>query len=253
MRSLCLVLLLLLGACDGGAAGTNQKGIAPLRIAVASNFTPTLERIAVGFEQQTGFPVSLSSGSSGKHYAQIHNGAPFDLYFAADADLPLRLEHEGAILAGTRTTYAIGSLALWSQDPDLVDDTGAIPPSDTFRHLAIANPDLAPYGKAAYQTLESLGMWEALQSKLVLGENIGQAFQFTHSGNAQLGFVAWAQLAGQDFPIEGSWWRVPEELHEPLIQQVVQLRDHVQAEAFLDYLESAEARTIIQDSGYRLP
>ncbi|MHC4380803.1 MAG: molybdate ABC transporter substrate-binding protein, partial [Planctomycetota bacterium] len=157
MRFLCLILLLL-GACDGGAAGTSQEDPAPLRIAVASNFAPALNRIAVAFEQQTGYSVSLSSGSSGKHYAQIHNGAPFDLFFAADAELPRRLEHEGAIIAGTRATYAIGSLALWSRDPGMVDDAGEILRSDSFRHLAIANPDLAPYGKAAYQTLRALGL-----------------------------------------------------------------------------------------------
>lgn len=254
-RSLVFATLLLLptGACSGRSKIPAEDRPATLRIAVASNFAPTLARIATGFEKQTGSSVLLSSGSSGKHYAQIHNGAPFAIFFAADADLPLRLEQEGAIVRDSRATYAIGSLVLWSPDPGLVDAAGEVLGSDGFRYLAVANPDLAPYGKASRQTLESLGLQEQLEGKLVRGENIGQAYQFVHSGNAELGFAAWSQLARQADAHEFSYWRVPETLHDPLIQQVVLLKESSQARAFLTYLQGEEARTIIQDSGYRLP
>lgn len=251
--TLLLPILLLAGSCSGRSEDDGGEGSSILRIAVASNFASTLTVIAAGFEEQTGSSVSLSAGSSGKHYAQIHNGAPFGLFFAADADLPRRLEQEGLIVEGTRATYAIGSLVLWSRDPALVDAAGKVLESNRFRHLAIANPALAPYGKAAQETLQALGLLQELDSNLVRGENIGQAYQFVHSGNAELGFVAWSQLARHAHTDEISWWRVPEALHAPVIQQVVLLEDSAVGRAFLTYLQSDEARNIIQDSGYRLP
>ena len=248
-----LLPLLLFGSCSRGPEEAGAKPRPTLRIAVASNFAATLSEIAEGFEEQTGASVVLSSGSSGKHYAQIRNGAPFTLFFAADTALPQQLDSEGAIIQGSRATYAIGSLALWSRDPSTVDAGGKILGEGGFRHLSIANPALAPYGKAAQETLQSLGLWDQLKSRLVHGENIGQAYQFVHSGNAELGFAAWSQLVQHDNLAEISWWRVPESLHAPVVQQLVLLEEHPLALAFLTYLQGEEARTIIQDSGYRLP
>jgi molybdate transport system substrate-binding protein len=224
-----------------------------IHIAVASNFTATMRVLAERFEEQTGHAVVLLPGSTGKHFAQIMNGAPFDAFFAADTQRPERLEAEGRIIPGSRFTYAVGKLVLWSPDPGLVDAEGAVLHSNSFRRLAIANPRLAPYGRAAQQVLESRRLWESLQPKLVRGENIGQAFQFVASGNAELGFVALSQLMQAGRHREGSRWQVPERLHMPIEQQAVLLSDSTAAMELISFMKSEPAQTIIRDFGYRIP
>ena len=224
-----------------------------LRVAVAANFRQALETIAAAFEQQSPHEVVLISGSTGKHYAQIVNGAPFDLFLAADAERPERLEDEGMCVPGSRFTYARGRLVLWSPADDRIDPGGDVLRGNDFRHLAIANPKLAPYGRAARETLESLGLWEALAASLVRGENVGQAFQFVKSGNAELGLVAWSQLQQDGEETEGSWWLVPDTLHQPIEQQAVLLRPGAAAESFMAFLGSEKAVEIIRAHGYGVP
>lgn len=229
---------------------------APLRaddvkVAVASNFTPVLESLAPLFEAQTGHTLGIISGATGNHYAQIRNGAPFDVFLAADDERPRMLEDEGRAVAGTVFTYALGVLVLWSGDAALVDPEGAVLGSDRFKRLAIANPGLAPYGEAARDTLQTLGLWEAVQDRIVQGDNVAQALQFVQTGNAQLGFIALAQL--HDIGATGSYWRVPAELHGPVVQQGVLLKDTAAARAFVDFLASEGTRELIRAAGYGLP
>ena len=224
-----------------------------IRVAVASNFRQAMAAAAERFEHSSGHEVVLIPGSTGKHYAQIRNGAPYDAFFAADVDKPLRLEEERRIVPGSRFTYAIGQLVLWSADPDLVDPAGEVLKSDRFRHLAIANPDLAPYGAAARSVLQALGRWGALAPKLVRGENIEQTFQFIISGNAELGFAARSQLAvpGRDFA--GSSWQPSNALYPPIEQQAVLLQDSPAGRALLAFMQGEEARAIIRAYGYDSP
>lgn len=239
---LTVILLLLspaLSRCD------------QVRVAAASNFRVTLEEIGAEFEKQFAHDVVLIFGATGKHYAQIVHGAPFDLFFAADAERPERLDAEGLAVPGSRFTYAIGRLALWSTDEQRVDKDGRVISQGHYRHLAIANPELAPYGRAARETLQSLGLWETVSGRLVTGENIGQTFQFVASGNAELGLVAWSQLQGAG--MGGSWWLVPETLHQPIEQQAVQLRPGAAAESFMAFVRSAKAVEIIRAHGYGVP
>ncbi len=223
-----------------------------IRVAVATNFRDTLEAAAARFEQQSGHRVTLIPGSTGKHYAQIVNGAPFDAYFAADETRPRRLEAENRIIPGSRFTYAVGRLVLWSAQPDRVDAEGAILRSGRFTHLALANPRLAPYGEAAQQVLRSLGLWELLVDKLVRGENIGQTYQFVVSGNAELGFVAQSQLVLNQEPV-GSRWEPPQSLYDPIQQQAVLLRGSAAGSEFLHFMRGPEARALIRASGYDVP
>ncbi len=228
---------------------------AEIRVGVASNFASTLAVLAERFEQQSGHRILLSSGSTGKLYAQIKHGAPFDLFFAADLERPQRLEKEGDGVPGTRFTYAIGRIALWSRDPDLVDETGSALNTGSFRKLAIANPATAPYGLAAKQTLERLGVWQALQPKLVSGENIAQTYQFVASGNADLGFVALPQLLSKK-SANGSMWEVPTTYYRPIEQQALLLRKSRQpaaAKAFLAYIRGEGTREILSRFGYAVP
>lgn len=224
-----------------------------LRVATASNFREAMEALADRYEQLHGSRPTPIYGSTGKHYAQIVNGAPFDAYFAADVERPQRLEAEGRIVPGTRFTYALGRLLLWSPRPDRVDPQGLVLQRDDFRHLAIANPDLAPYGAAARSVLQRLGRWEALQPKLVRGENIAQTFQFVMSGNAELGFVAGSQLAAPGRSFGGSSWTPPADFHPPIEQQAVLLSDTPAGRAFLDWVRGEEALTLIRAHGYDSP
>ena len=248
LRITSTLLLFLAGLVFSGKALTGE-----IHIAVASNFTATMRLLAARFEAQSDHVVVLLPGSTGKHFAQIMNGAPFDVFFAADVKRPKRLEAEGRIIPGSRFSYAIGKLVLWSPDPELVDRDGAVLESGTFRRLAIANPRLAPYGRAAQQFLESRGILESLQPKLVRGENISQAFQFVVSGNAELGFVALSQLMQTDRQGKGSSWQVPDKLHAPIEQQAVLLSDSAAAVDFMRFAKSGSARAIIRDSGYGIP
>jgi len=247
MRALVL-LAALLSLVTGASAVADE-----IRVAVASNFTTAIRDLAGRFEQHSGHKVTLVFSSTGKHYAQIIHGAPFDAFFAADARRPELLDTEGVALAGSRFTYAVGKLVLWSPDEDRVDSTGKVLEQGDFRHLALANPRLAPYGRAAREVLEKRGLWEALQDRMVRGENIGQAFQFVGSGNAELGFVAWSQVKRPGQVASGSWWDIPQVLYSPIEQQAVLLKDNPVARNFIAYVRSEEALEIIRTYGYGTP
>ncbi len=224
-----------------------------VRVAVASNFSVVIKKLKQSFEQNSEHAIVLVIGSTGKHYAQIRNGAPFDIFFAADRLRPEKLENEGLIIPGSRKTYAIGKIILWSPDPDLIDSGGQVIAGKQFHYLSIANPKLAPYGKAAQEVLQGFGLWDKLRSRLVRGENITQTFQYVKSGNAELGFVALSQIVTAGDVIEGSFWEVPQKLYSSVEQQLVLLRDSVAARDFLAFIRSEPARSIIQDFGYSLP
>jgi molybdate transport system substrate-binding protein len=226
-----------------------------VRVAVAANFSAPAQKIAAAFEHDTGHTVKLSFGATGQFYAQIEAGAPFDVLLAADQATPGKLVAEGKGLAGTRQTYAVGKLVLWSADPALVDADGAVLKSGTWKHLAVADAKLAPYGAAARQTLAALQLADALQPRVVTAENIGQAYQFVATGNAELGFVALGQVQPPDgAKVPGSMWIVPQSLYTPLKQDVVVLAatpSRAAATAFAAYLASDKAHEISQAYGYR--
>jgi len=235
------------------AAFFSTASAAEVKVAVAANFIEPMQVIAVDFEKDTGHKAVLSSGSTGKFYAQIKNGAPFDVLLAADSATPERLEKEKAAVSGSRFTYAIGKLALWSAKPGLVDSKGNVLRKQPFQHLAIANPKLAPYGAAAVETLTQLKLLEKLTPKFVQGENIGQTFQFIASGNAELGFVALSQIYKDGKVKNGSAWIVPSKLYNPIRQDAVILeagKGNLAATALMDYLKSDKARAIIKSYGY---
>ncbi len=224
-----------------------------IRVSAASNFTNAIKSIAQRFERNTGHKVILSFGSTGKHYAQIKNGAPFDIFFAADKRRPQLLEKEGLVVPGSRSTYAVGKIVLWSPKPGYVDGGGKVLQQRKFSHLAIANPKFAPYGRAAQEVLNKLEIWDKIKDRLVRGENISQTFHFVTSGNAELGFVAYSQLKHPGLSIEGSFWEVPQVLYTPVEQQVVLLRDTEAARSFLSFVRSEEIREIIRRYGYGIP
>jgi molybdate transport system substrate-binding protein len=226
---------------------------AEVQVAVAANFTAPMQKIAQAFEQDTGHRATLAFGSTGKFYAQIRNGAPFQLLLAADDSTPARLMAEGLGLADSRFTYATGKLVLWSRQPGLVDAQGAVLKAGRFERLALADPKLAPYGVAAMQVLSGLGLLPALAPKLVQGESIAQAYQFVATGNAALGFVALSQVYADGRIGEGSAWIVPAALHEPIRQDALLLnsgKDNAAAVALLRYLRGDKARAIIRAYGY---
>lgn len=239
------------------ALGALVPGVSPaaeVSVAVAANFTVPMQKIAAAFENETGHKAVLSFGSTGKFYAQIRNGAPFQVLLAADNETPARLEKEGLAVAGTRFTYAIGKLALWSKQPGFVDNKGEVLRSGTFRHIAMADPKLAPYGAAAMETLGKLGLLQSLQSRIVQGESIAQAYQFVATGNAALGFVALSQIMSDGRVADGSAWVVPESLHAPIRQDAIVLaagKDNPAAAALAAYLKSDGVRVIIRSFGYR--
>lgn len=221
-----------------------------IRVAVASNFLETAKALKENFEEESEHELIFSAGSSGKHFAQIVNGAPFDVFLAADVERPKQLEASGRGVEGSRFTYAVGEIVLWSPDEDLVDPEGAILRGDDFQYLALANPRLAPYGKAAQQILENKKLWEPLSSKIVQGENISQTFQFISSRNAQLGFVSLSQILQPGQSIQGSYASFDPKSYDPIEQQAVQLTDKTGAREFLEFLQSKEAQAVIQSYGY---
>lgn len=233
--------------------GFGQASADEIHVAVASNFTDAIKDIARVFEEKTGHKVILVFGSTGKHYAQIKNGAPFEAFFAADVKRPALLEEEGVAQPGSRFTYAIGKVVLWSPDPTLIDADASVLGTGGFRHLALANPKLAPYGKAAEQVMKEKGVWSVLQGRMVRGENIGQTFQFVKSGNAELGFVALSQIRKPGAAIQGSFWQPPQSLYDPIEQQAVLLKDHAAAREFMDFVKGGAAREIIESYGYGAP
>lgn len=224
-----------------------------VRVAVASNFFTTAQALALAFERRGVHQVILSPGATGRHYAQIVHGAPFDVFLAADAERPRKLEKAGLAIKGSRFTYAVGRLVLWSLRPGFVDGKGKILATERFAHLALANPRLAPYGRAAKETLQCLGLWKRLQPRLVQGENAAQAFHFVTSGAAQLGFAAASQIVSLKAGEKGSFWRVPRHCHGPILQQAVVLHDTAAAQAFAAFLRNPAARAIIKARGYDLP
>ena len=226
---------------------------ADVHVAVAANFTAPMKRIAAQFEKDTGHKAILSFGSTGKFYAQIVNGAPFDVFLSADIDTPTQLEKTGFALTGSRFTYAVGRLVLWSAKPGLVDAKGAVLLRGDITNLAIAAPKLAPYGAAAVQVLTNMGLLAALQPKLVTGESIGQVFGMVASGNAELGFVAMSQVFEDGLLKSGSAWVVPINIHSPLKQDAVLLvqgKANPAARQLLAFLKSQQARAIMTSFGY---
>jgi len=245
-------LLRALPLCAAGASFT--AGAGEVSVAVASNFTAPMKAIAADFEQQSGHKVLASYGATGQFYAQIRNGAPFDVFLAADDSTPAKLEQEKRAVPGSGFTYALGTLVLWSAKPGYVDDRGEVLRENTYAHLAIANPKTAPYGAAAMQTLTTLGLADAVRPKLVEGQNIGQAQQFVASGNAPLGFVALSQVYKDGRISSGSAWVVPASMHAPIRQGAVLLprgQGNPAALAFMDYLKGPHAARIIASYGYQ--
>lgn len=236
-------------------AFASQAQAGEVAVAVAANFTAPMQKIAAAFEADTGHKALLSFGSTGKLYAQISNGGPFDLFLAADTARPEKLEHEGGGVAGTRFTYAVGKLVLWSPKDGYVDAQGQVLTQGSFDHLAIANPKTAPYGAAAMEVLGKMGLADTLSARLVRGENIGQTWQFVATGNAELGFVAASQLFKDGEPLGGSRWDVPADMYTPIYQDAILLNrgaDNDAARALVDYLKGDAATQIIRDFGYGL-
>ena len=224
-----------------------------LRVAVASNFALTMAKLADNFESKSNHQLLISSQSTGKHYAQIQQGAPFDLFFAADSQHPLLLEQQGIAKTDSRFTYAVGKLVLWGPTAATEAELRKTLQQGEFNYLAIANPKLAPYGLAAQQALQQLNLWDNLRTRMVQGENIGQTMQFIHSGNAQLGFIAQAQLLQLDHYQRGANWQIPQSLYRPIEQQAVLLTDSDASRAFVDYIKTPSALNIIRNSGYGTP
>lgn len=228
-----------------------------LTVAVASNFQTTAKDIATEFTAQTGIPVRISTGSSGKLYAQIVNGAPYDVFLSADAARPQQLEASRHAKPGSRATYAIGSLVLWSADPALQGRgcRDALQQRE-YTHLAIANPKTAPYGAAAEEFLQGAGLMQAAAGRLVFGENISQVLNFVVTGNATLGLVAASQVASE-LPVSASCsWRVPSDRHSAILQQAVTIAGSSNIESanlFMSFLQSDEARALLERHGYGVP
>jgi molybdate transport system substrate-binding protein len=224
-----------------------------VQVAVAANFTAPMKLIAADFEKDTGHKAVLTFGATGKFYAQITNGAPFEVFLAADDETPAKLEKEGVAVNGSRFTYATGKLVLWSVQPGMVDAQGEVLKKGGFKKIAIAAPRLAPYGAAAVETMTKLGLQAALEPRLVQGESIGQTFSFISTGNAELGFIALSQVYEGGKIKSGSAWIVPENLHSPIRQDAVLLakaKDNQAAAQLMAFLKTDKARAVIRSFGY---
>jgi molybdate transport system substrate-binding protein len=246
-------LLALVAASLLVAAPSAQAG--EVSVAVAANFAGPLARIGEAFTATTGHTLKVSSGSTGKFHSQIAAGAPFEVLISADDETPKKLIDEGFAVSGSNFTYAIGKLVLWSAQPGYVDDQGAVLAARRFAHLAIANPKLAPYGRAGAEVLRARGLADTIAAKLVTAESIAQAYQFIATANAELGFVALSQVATPGKPVAGSYWLVPASLYSEIRQDAVLLKPGVKnpaASALLVYLKSAAAQAVIQAYGYGL-
>ena len=244
------LIAILLSLCASIAANS-----APLTVAVASNFRTTAEDIAVKFTMETGHDVRISSGSTGKLYAQIVHGAPFDIYLAADEERPRLIAGADLGVDESRFTYAIGTLVLWSGATDTVNCRESLENLGSAR-LAIANPETAPYGRAAKEFLQARGIWEAVSPQLVYGENIAQAMHFAVTGNARFALVAGSQVIDPRLPESTCLWPIPAHLYKAVNQQAVLLQraaDNAVALQFLAYLRSDESRVTIAASGYGVP
>lgn len=224
-----------------------------VKVAVAANFAQPLEDIGKAFQKDTGNTLLISSGATGKLFTQIQNGAPFEVMISADSKTPKKLVKAELALADTQFTYAKGKLVLWSADANTVDSKGEVLKTGKYTHLAVGNPKTAPYGTAAYEALDKLGLTASLSAKLVQGENINQVKQFVDTGNAELGFVATSQVYKDGKLIKGSAWEVPTSLYSPLTQDAVLLKkgeDNPAAVALLNYLKGDKAKAIIHSYGY---
>ena len=244
-----LILLCLLLA--GGCADRNADRVDSQTVAVAANFAPVLEQLTRQYSADTGAVIHTVVGSTGKLYAQISNGAPVDIFLAADTERPRRLEDAGLTVSDSRFTYARGRLVLWSRQPDLIDPDGTVLNDPELHRLAIANPTIAPYGRAAMEVLAARGI-DLSERRLVRGENVGQARHFAYTGNVDAAFIAQSLMIADDASA-GSSWLVPTSLHKPIEQQAVLLKraaDNVSAQQFFEFLASAAARRIILASGY---
>jgi molybdate transport system substrate-binding protein len=249
-RLLCGLLLLLAFHITSAVAGEVQ-------IAVAANFAEPMKELGQLFKKSYGHTVTVSVGATGQLYSQIKNGAPAEIFLAADMTTPSKLAEEGEAAKENVTIYAIGKLVLWSKDPMLVDAQGKVLKTGPFNHLAIANPKTAPYGAAAKQVLEKLGVWNSLQGKVVQGTSITQAYQFIATGNAELGFIALSQYHSTSKDSQGSHWLVPQEWYEKILQGAVLLKrgeNNPAAKAFMTFLSTDKtARAVIEKYGYVLP
>jgi molybdate transport system substrate-binding protein len=246
-RRLHLVGLVLAAVLAAGPALAAET-----QVAVAANFTEPANQIAAAFKSATGHTAILSFGSSGQFYAQMARGAPYEVFLSADADRPKRAEQDGLGVTGTRFTYAVGRLVLYSKTPGLVDGAGAVLSSGRFNKLSIADPAAAPYGGAAVQTMQKLGVYNAIKPKIVTGNSITQAYQFVETGAAEMGFVAYSQVINVP---GGSRWLVPVADHAPIDQQAILLytgQNNVAAKAFLSFLKSPAAVAIIKKYGYEV-
>ncbi|QJP95864.1 molybdate ABC transporter substrate-binding protein [Pseudomonas fluorescens] len=226
-----------------------------VQVAVAANFTAPIQAIAVDFEKDTGHKLVAAYGATGQFYTQIKNGAPFEVFLSADDTTPEKLEKEGDTVKGSRFTYAIGTLALWSAKEGYVDAKGEVLKKNEYQHLSIANPKAAPYGLAATQVLEKLKLTESTKAKIVEGQNITQAYQFVATGNAELGFVALSQIYKDGKVSNGSAWIVPASMHDPIKQDAVILnkgKENAAAKALVDYLKGPKAAAVIKSYGYQL-
>lgn len=247
MKHLASLLAILAIA---GAAQADE-----VQVAVAANFAGPMEELAAQFTRDTGHKAIVATGATGKFYAQIRNGAPFEVLLAADDETPARLETEGHAMAGSRFTYAVGRLVLWSARVGVVDASGNVLKSGNYKHLAVANPKTAPYGAAAVAALRKLGLYDIVQPRLVQGENIAQAWQFASTGNAELGFVAQSQVWRDGKFISGSGWIVPSAMHEPIRQDAALLAKgskNPAAQALLQFLRTDKAKAIIRGYGYEV-
>ena len=245
--------LIQLLAISIGLLGFDSAKADEVQVAVAANFSAPIEEIAIAFNKATGHQLKISTGASGKFYAQIKNGAPFQVFLSADEEKPAQLEKDGLAVQGSRFTYAIGKLVLWSADSAVVDVKGKVLERNQFNKIAIANPKTAPYGEAAMETLAALNLKSLIEPKIVMGENISQTYQFVATGNASIGFVALSQITKDNKLTGGSAWVVPEKLYSPINQDAVLLvngKDSAAARQLLTFLKGDEALKVIKSYGY---
>ena len=245
-RTVITLALLLFGQTSWSAT---------VLVAVAANFSKPMTEIVSQFEKATGHSAKLSFGSSGKFVSQLENGGPFEVLLSADEKGPEKLEQAGLTVPNSRFVYALGKLVLWSAKPNCVDDKGKILMTSNFKHLALADPKVAPYGAAAIDVLEKMKLLEKLQPLFVQGENIAQTYQFISTANAELGFLALSQVIKNGKIVGGSSWIIPDNLHAPIRQGAVLMKigaENPAARALIDYLKSIPALAIIKKYGYDL-
>ncbi|MCA5969771.1 MULTISPECIES: molybdate ABC transporter substrate-binding protein [Pseudomonas] len=255
MRTTTLRAILKFSVLAFAASAAAYASADEVQVAVAANFTAPIQAIATDFEKDTGHKLVAAFGATGQIYTQIKNGAPFEVFLSADDTTPAKLEQEGDTVKGSRFTYAVGTLALWSAKDGYVDSKGQVLKANQYQHLSIANPKTAPYGLAATQVLSKLDLTEATKAKIVEGQSITQAYQFVSTGNAELGFVALSQIYKDGKLTSGSAWIVPDDLHDPIKQDAVILnkgKDSAAAKALVEYLKGPKAAAIIKSFGYQL-